>query len=136
MKKILLLDIENVTVKADEIFAFCQKYDRVYVSFAKTPAIFALQDIELLSKLLNYKLFLITMTENKKSNGADFGLAFYARVLSGQFKPNKTKFYILSSDRDFEHIARLLQKKSFKVKQVTKEQYIMHKILTMDLCQN
>lgn len=48
-------------------------------------------------------------------------------MLSGQFKPNKTKFYILSSDRDFEHIARLLQKKSFKVKQVTKEQYIMHK---------
>lgn len=117
------MDVENVTVKADEIFAFCQKYDRVYVSFAKTPAIFGLQDIELLSKLLNYKLFLITMTENKKSNGADFGLAFYAGVLSGQFKPNKTKFYILSSDRDFEHIARLLQKSHLRLSKSPKSIY-------------
>ncbi|WAJ72757.1 PIN domain-containing protein [Moraxella bovis] len=130
------MDVENVTVKADEIFAFCQKYDRVYVSFAKTPAIFGLQDIELLSKLLNYKLFLITMTENKKSNGADFGLAFYAGVLSGQFKPNKTKFYILSSDRDFEHIARLLQKSHLRLSKSPKSNILCIKILTMDLCQN
>lgn len=127
MKKILLLDIENVSVKADEIFAFCKKYHRVYVSFAKTPAIFALQDIEPLIALLNKKLFLISMSFNKKSNGADFGLAFYAGRLSGEFTPQKTKFYILSGDRDFEHIAKLLQDKKFTVKQISRDGYRLDK---------
>lgn len=123
MKKVLLLDIENVPVKADEIFAFCKKYHRVYVGFAKTPAIFALQDIESLTALLNKKLFLISMPLNKKSNGADFGLAFYAGRLSGEFTPKKTKFHILSGDRDFEHIVKLLQDKKFTVKQISKDSY-------------
>lgn len=123
MKKILLLDIENVAVKADELFVFCKKYHRVYVSFAKTPAMFALQDIEELTALLNKKLFLISMPLNKKSNGADFGLAFYAGRLSGEFAPQKTKFHILSGDRDFEHIAKLLQDKEFAVKQIGRDDY-------------
>ncbi|MDO4442070.1 MAG: PIN domain-containing protein [Moraxella sp.] len=127
MKKILLLDIENIAVKADEIFAFCKKYDRVYIGFAKSPAIFALQDIAPLTKLLHKKLFLIEMKPNKKSDGADFGLAFYAGMLSQEFKPTKVKFHIMSSDRDFEHIAKLLTNKGFGVKQIGQDAYRLDK---------
>ncbi|UNU72931.1 PIN domain-containing protein [Moraxella nasovis] len=123
MKKILLLDIENVQVKSHDIFLFCEKYHAVYISFVKTPAIFALQDINQLNKVLDKSLFLIPMRATKKANAADFGLGFYAGLLSQKFKPNKVKFHILSSDQDFCHIVDLLIDKGFVVKQISKEKY-------------
>lgn len=84
MKKILLLDIENIQKTEKEIVKYLSQYQFVYLFYAKSPVNFSLDGVIALSPFItNGKLKILKMPKIGK-DAADFGLAFIAGQVSIQ----------------------------------------------------
>ena len=101
MKKILLLDIENVHKTENELLDLLKNYSYVYLVYAKSPISLTLDGIqELASFVVSKRLVLIKMPKSGPDS-ADFGLAFLAGQLSIQMDKSSTEFDVMSNDKKF-----------------------------------
>lgn len=118
MKKILLLDIENLHKNENELLGYLSKYHVVYLVYAKSPVNISLDGLVKLSAfVVNGKLKVLKMPKVGK-DAADFGLTFIAGQLSTQLKAEEFKFEIMSNDKKFEYIVDLLKALNFDAHQV------------------
>lgn len=107
MKKILLLDIENVHQTENELFALLEIYQCIYVVYAKSPITISLDGLNLLAEfIVNKRIILIKMPKVGK-DAADFGLAFIAGQLSIQKNMEDVQFDVISKDKKIEYIVDL-----------------------------
>ena len=117
MKKILLLDIENITQTEQDLLQALKNYHSVYVVYAKSPVTFGLDALNTFSPYIHSKkLTLIKVPQG--TNAADFGLAFLAGQLSIQSEVKNTTFDVMSNDKDLKSIVNLLVLMGFQAKQL------------------
>lgn len=106
MKKLLLLDIENISQTENELIDNLFKYHRVYLVYAKSCIKVNLDGLVGLAPfLMKGKLKILKMSKIGK-NAADIGLAFIAGRLSK--KKKKYEFHIMSNDHSMGYVAELL----------------------------
>lgn len=111
MKKVLLLDIENISKAESKLAQYCSEYHRIYVVYANFNVKFSLDELfDLIPFILKGKLKIIKMAKTGKDS-ADFGLAFLAGQLS---RKKKREFHIMSNDHSMEYIVDLLQQSNHK----------------------
>lgn len=116
MKKILLLDIENLHKTEKELIQYLKQYQYVYLVYAKSPVNFSLDALVMLSPhIVNGKLKILKMPKIGK-NAADFGLAFIAGQLSTQLKAKEYSFDVMSNDHSMEYVVDLLKIAQFEAK--------------------
>ena len=115
MKKILLLDIENLHKSEQDLVKYLKQYLNVYLIYAKSPVSFSLDGLVALSQYLaTGKLKVIKMPKIGK-DAADFGLAFIAGQLSVQVKKD-VAFDVMSNDHSMHYIVDLLSISGFEAK--------------------
>ncbi|MBN6533191.1 hypothetical protein JZM40_16320 [Acinetobacter pittii] len=118
MKKVLLLDIENIHKTEKELLQLLKTYACVYLVYAKSPVTLSLDALIKFSPfVMDKKLVVIKMPKIGK-DAADFGLAFLAGQLSIQMDKNQTCFDIMSNDGALEYIVDLLSIMGFKASQL------------------
>lgn len=106
MKKILLLDIENIGQRERDLTQYLCEYHRIYLVYAKECTKISLEEfIYLAPHLVSGKLKILKMSRIGK-NAADIGLAFIAGKLSK--KKKKYEFHIMSNDHSMEYVVELL----------------------------
>ena len=121
MKKILLLDIENVHKTENELLDLLKNYSYVYLVYAKSPISLTLDGIqELASFVVSKRLVLIKMPKSGPDS-ADFGLAFLAGQLSIQMDKSSTEFDVMSNDKKFIYVVDLLKIMGFNANKIKKE---------------
>lgn len=112
MKKILLLDIENLQKTEKDLLKYLAGYQAVYLVYAKSPVSFSLDALVKLSPfIMNGKLKVLKMPKVAQ-NAADFGWAFIAGQLSIQVKKD-VAFDIMSNDHAMQYIVDLLKMAKF-----------------------
>lgn len=118
MKKVLLLDIENIHKTEKELLQLLKTYACVYLVYAKSPVTLSLDALIKFSPfVMDKKLVVIKMPKIGK-DAADFGLAFLAGQLSIQMDKNQTCFDIMSNDGALEYVVDLLRIMGFKASQL------------------
>ncbi|MDM1245943.1 hypothetical protein HX005_00795, partial [Acinetobacter sp. R933-2] len=116
MKKILLLDIENLQKTEKDLLRYLSQYHWVYLVYAKSPVNFSLDGlIKLAPFIVNGKLKVLKMPKIGKDS-ADFGLAFIAGQLSTQVKQKDFCFEVMSNDYSMEYVVDLLKNSQFEAK--------------------
>lgn len=116
MKKILLLDIENIQKTEKEIVKYLSQYQFVYLVYAKSPVNFSLDGVIALSPFItNGKLKILKMPKIGK-DAADFGLAFIAGQVSIQVSTKEYSFEVFSNDHSMEYVVDLLKLAKFDAK--------------------
>lgn len=119
MKKILLLDIENLPKTETELLQYLAQYQYVYLVYAKTPMGFSLDGVVRLAPAISAgKLKVLKMSKIGK-DAADFGLCFIAGQLSTQYKSSEVCFEIMSNDFSMEYVADLLKIAKFQAKVIS-----------------
>lgn len=116
MKKILLLDIENLHKTEKELLKYLSQYQLIYLVYAKSPVNFSLDGlVKLAPFVMNGKLKILKMPKLGK-DAADFGLAFIAGQLSVQMQAKEYCFDVMSNDHSMEYVVDLLKLAQFDVK--------------------
>ena len=116
MKKILLVDIENIQKTEKELLKYLSQYQYVYLVYAKSPVSFSLDGLVQLSPfVMNGKLKVLKMPKVGK-DAADFGLAFIAGQLSTQVSAKEYLFEVMSNDHSMEYVIELLKIAKFDAK--------------------
>ncbi|WP_257230557.1 PIN domain-containing protein, partial [Acinetobacter sp. YH01022] len=115
MKKILLLDIENLHKTEKDLLRYLSQYHSIYLVYAKSPVNFSLDGLVKISPyVMNGKLKVLKMPRVGK-DAADFGLAFIAGQLSTQVSAKEFNFELMSNDHSMDYIADLLKIAQFDV---------------------
>ncbi|WP_151776793.1 PIN domain-containing protein [Acinetobacter brisouii] len=117
VKKILLLDIENIHHNDQQILTTLQHYHRVYLVYAKSSLKIGLDHLPELAALVNQDRLRLLKMPHGGANAADFGLSFIAGQLAATAK-KRTEFYICSHDQAIGHIVDLLKMAGFFAKQI------------------
>ncbi|MFB0984478.1 MAG: PIN domain-containing protein, partial [Acinetobacter towneri] len=116
MKKILLVDIENIQKTEKELLKYLSQYQYVYLVYAKSPVSFSLDGLVQLSPfVMSGKLKVLKMPKVGK-DAADFGLAFIAGQLSTQVSAKEYLFEVMSNDHSMEYVIELLKIAKFDAK--------------------
>ena len=118
MKKILLLDIENVHKTEKELLQLLKTYAYVYLVYAKSPVTLSLDALIKFSPFVVEKKLVIIKMPKVGKDAADFGLAFLAGQLSIQIDKNQTCFDVMSNDGALEYIVDLLRIMGFQASQL------------------
>lgn len=121
MKKILLLDIENLHKTENKLFQLLKSYAFVYLVYAKSPMILSLDGLQSLADFISKKKLVLIKMPKIGPDAADFGLAFLAGQLSIQMDKINTEFDVMSNDKKFEYIVDLLKIMGFKAQQIKRE---------------
>lgn len=112
MKKILLLDIENLQKTEKDLLKYLAGYQAVYLVYAKSPVSFSLDALVKLSPfIMNGKLKVLKMPKVAK-DATDFGWAFIAGQLSTQVKKD-VAFDVMSNHHSMQYIVDLLKMAKF-----------------------
>lgn len=128
MKKILLLDIENLPKTENELLKFLSQYQHVFLVYAKAPTGFSLDSVVKLSPYIaSGKLKILKMPKIGK-NAADFGLAFVAGQLSIQFKANEVCFCVMSNDHSMEYVVDLLKIAKFHAEVISNKPLLQQNV--------
>ncbi|WP_257223141.1 MULTISPECIES: PIN domain-containing protein, partial [unclassified Acinetobacter] len=116
MKKILLLDIENLHKTENELLTYLKQYSSIYLVYAKSPISFSLDGLVKLSPfIMNGKLKVLKMPKIGK-DAADFGLTFIAGQLSTQVSAKEFSFDVMSNDHSMGYVVDLLKIAKFEAK--------------------
>ena len=116
MKKILLLDIENLQKTEKELLKYLSQYQYVYLVYAKSPVNFSLDGlVQLAPFVMNGKLKVLKMPRVGK-DAADFGLAFIAGQLATQVSAKEYSFEVMSNDHSMEYVIDRLKIAKFEAK--------------------
>lgn len=121
MKKILLLDIENVHKTENELVQLLTSYTYVYLVYAKSPLSLSLDGLQNLAIFISTKKLVLIKMPKVGPDAADFGLAFVAGQLSIQMEKQNTEFDVISNDKKFEYIIDLLRIMGFKAQQIKRD---------------
>ena len=78
MKKVLLLDIENLHKSEKELLKYLSEYQFVYLVYAKSPINLSLDGLQMLSDFVSKKKLVLIKMPKIGPDAADFGLAFLA----------------------------------------------------------
>lgn len=118
MKKILLLDIENVHKNGEEISQYLQQYSKIYIAYANPQIKFNLDELDALAPFVVEKRLKLLKMPKSGPNSADFGLSFLAGQLSVKEQKKKAIFDVMSNDRSMEYIVDLLTLNGFQARVV------------------
>ena len=118
MKKVLLLDIENIHKTEKELLHLLKTYACVYLVYAKSPVTLSLDALIKFSPFVVEKKLVVIKMPKIGKDAADFGLAFLAGQLSIQMDKNKTCFDVMSNDGALEYIVDLLKVMGFQATQL------------------
>jgi polyhydroxyalkanoate synthesis regulator phasin len=121
MKKILLLDIENLHKTESEILKYLTQYQYIYLVYAKSPVGFSLDGVVKLAPfIMSGKLKTLKMPKVGKE-AADFGITFIAGQLSTQFKTGEVTFDVMSNDHSMEYVVDLFKIAKFEAKIISEK---------------
>ena len=118
VKKILLLDIENIHQTETQLLKLLKTYHAVYLVYAKSPVALSLDALTLLSPFVTQKKLVIIKMPKIGKDAADIGLAFLAGQLSIQMNKNETVFDVMSNDGILDYVVSLLDVMGFKASQI------------------
>lgn len=118
MKKVLLLDIENIHKTEKELLKLLKTYACVYLVYAKSPVTLSLDALIKFSPFVMEKKLVVIKMPKIGKDAADFGLAFLAGQLSIQMDKNQTCFDVMSNDGALEYIVDLLKIMGFQASQI------------------
>ncbi|MDM1486882.1 MULTISPECIES: PIN domain-containing protein [Acinetobacter] len=121
MKKILLVDIENIQKTEKELLKYLAQYQYVYLVYAKSPINLSLDGLQMLSDFVTKKKLVLIKMPKIGPDAADFGLAFLAGQLSIQMDKSNIEFDVMSNDKKIEYIVDLLTVMGFKSQQLKKD---------------
>lgn len=133
MKKILLLDIENLPKTEIELSQLLNSYAFIYLVYAKSPITLSLDGLQNLSEHVAKKRLVLIKMPKTGPDAADFGLSFVAGQLSIQMDKSNTEFDVMSNDKKFEYIVDMLKIMGFKASQIKKDGNIQIKGLKQAL---
>ncbi|WHP07463.1 MULTISPECIES: PIN domain-containing protein [Acinetobacter] len=118
MKKVLLLDIENIHKTEKELLHLLKTYACVYLVYAKSPVTLSLDALIKFSPFVVEKKLVVIKMPKIGKDAADFGLAFLAGQLSIQMDKTATCFDVMSNDGALEYIVDLLKIMGFQSTQI------------------
>lgn len=121
MKKVLLLDIENLHKSEKELLKYLSEYQFVYLVYAKSPINLSLDGLQMLSDFVSKKKLVLIKMPKIGPDAADFGLAFLAGQLSIQMDKSNVEFDVMSNDKKIEYIVDLLTVMGFKSQQLKRD---------------
>lgn len=113
MKKVLLLDIENIPKNENQLLAYIAQYTYVYIVYAKSPTGFTLDAVIKLNQFISTGQLTIMKMPKIGKNSADFGLSYVAGKLSTRLSHKQYSFEIMSKDKALSYIADLLKMDGF-----------------------
>lgn len=117
IKKILLLDIENIHKTESELLKLLKTYHHVYLVYAKSPVMLSLDALMKLSPFVMENRLIVMKMPKIGKDAADFGLAFIAGQLSMRFDKKDVLFDVMSNDHALEYIVDLLKMMGFQATQ-------------------
>lgn len=120
MKKILLLDIENIQKNEQELIQLLTQYQQIYLVYAKSPISISLDHLLTFASFIEKKRLVLIKMPKIGKDAADFGLAFLAGQLSIQLNAKEEAIDIMSNDKALEYIVDLLQMMQFQVTLIKK----------------
>ena len=121
MKKVLLLDIENLHKSEKELLKYLSEYQFVYLVYAKSPINLSLDGLQMLSDFVSKKKLVLIKMPKIGPDAADFGLAFLAGQLSIQMDKSNVEFDVMSNDKKIEYIVDLLTVMGLKSQQLKRD---------------
>lgn len=113
MKKVLLLDIENIPKNENQLLAYIAQYAYVYIVYAKSPTGFTLDAVIKLNQFISTGQLSIMKMPQIGKNSADFGLSYVAGQLSTRLSNKEYLFEIMSKDKALSYVADLLKMDGF-----------------------
>ncbi|KGT47738.1 MULTISPECIES: PIN domain-containing protein [Acinetobacter] len=93
MKKILLLDIENVHKNGEKISQYLQQYSKIYIAYANPQIKFNLDELNALAPFVVEKRLKLLKMPKSGPNSADFGLFFWR--VNCQSKNKRKRLFLM-----------------------------------------
>ncbi len=106
--RVLLIDIENCPTQIHQLQENLERYCQVIICYAQSWAKVPLDWLMPLNTMINEGKLKIFKMPNSGKNATDFGISFYAGVLTQQLQ-QQVKFEIASNDKDLDHVINLLK---------------------------
>ena len=103
---VLLIDLENCPHQIGGLLDQLDRYARVVICYAQSGAKIPLDWLPALSQMLTAGRLQIQRMPSTGKNAADFGISFFAGVLTQQIPD--ASFTIVSNDTDLDHVVQLL----------------------------
>jgi PIN domain len=103
---VLLIDLENCPHQIGGLLDQLDRYTRVVICYAQSGAKIPLDWLPALSQMLTTGRLQIQRMPSTGKNAADFGISFFAGVLTQQIPD--ARFTIVSNDTDLDHVVQLL----------------------------
>lgn len=103
---VLLIDLENCPHQIGGLLDQLDRYTRVVICYAQSGAKIPLDWLPALSQMLTAGRLQIQRMPSTGKNAADFGISFFAGVLTQQIPD--ASFTIVSNDTDLDHVVQLL----------------------------
>jgi hypothetical protein len=116
-KNILLIDLENCPNQINQLQTLLMQYQQIIICYAKSEAKVPIDWLVPLSAVLQEDKLKIFKMPNMGKNAADFGISFYAGILTQQV-PQGAKFAIVSNDKDLDHVISLLKNQGFLAQRI------------------
>lgn len=111
---VLLIDLENCPHQIGGLLDQLDQYTRVVICYAQSGAKIPLDWLPALSQMLTAERLQIQRMPSTGKNAADFGISFFAGVLTQQIPD--ASFTIVSNDTDLDHVVQLLHSLKRKAK--------------------
>lgn len=121
--RVLLIDLENCPNQIQQLQKDLEQFSQVIICYAQSGAKIPLDWLMPLSSIVNANKLKIFKMATGGKNAADFGICFFAGVLTQQLPPT-TEFVIVSNDTDLDHVVNLLKNQGRSAERVgtTKEE--------------
>ena len=105
---VLLIDLENCPSHIHQLQEHLERFSQVIICYAHSGAKIPLDWLMPLSAAVSENKLKIFKLANTGKNAADFGICFFAGILTQQL-PKETHFVIVSNDTDLDHAVSLLK---------------------------
>jgi hypothetical protein len=107
--QVLLIDLENCpNQQLQQLLTDVANYSQIVICYAQNTPRIPLDLLMPLAAVINAEKLKIIRMERGGKNSADFGICFFAGMLTWQL-PQNTHFIIVSNDSDLDHTVSLLK---------------------------
>ncbi|WP_006786362.1 PIN domain-containing protein [Thiorhodospira sibirica] len=105
--RVLLVDLENCPTQFTQLAQRFDDFTKILICYANPSVKLPIDLLIPLSKAIAEHRLTLHKMEAIGKNAADFGITFLAGMLAMQLPPD-TEFWILSNDKDLDHVITLL----------------------------